>query len=166
MIVYLFRHFGGLYRRRELNPPAFHVSPRFAPTPCRFRVFVAPTLARLLCGITIPTRHAATFAALARVVVSDVSAPLLAFVPILSGGLLAPRLRFSLRYYLRLSPAFVVCNPAGGAFREWRLVWGFGCALACAALPPAACRLPFAFACFYCFQRRRVRFRKAAQNYK
>ena len=97
--------------------PRSTFAPRFAPILCRFRVFIAPTLARLLSGIAIPTRHAVTFAALARVCVSNVSSPLVAFVPMLSDGLLAPRLRFSLRYYLRMLPAFIVCSPAVGAFR-------------------------------------------------
>jgi hypothetical protein len=139
--VYLFRPFGGLYRRRELNPPAFHVSPRFAPILCRFRVFIAPTLARLLFGISIPTRHAVTFAALARVCVSNVSSLLFAFVLFSGGGLLAPRLRFSLRYYLRLSLAFIVCNPAVGSFREPRLVWGL---VVRSLAPPCPRRLPLA----------------------
>lgn len=121
--------------------PRSTFAPRFAPILCRFRVFIAPTLARLLCGISIPTRHAATFAALARVVVSSVSAPLFAFALFFGCGLLAPRLRFSLRYYLRLSPAFIVYNPAGGAFRELRLVWGL---VVRSLAPPCPRRLPLA----------------------
>jgi hypothetical protein len=73
--------------------------------------------------------------------VSNVSAPLFAFVLFSGCGLLAPRLRFSLRYYLRLSPAFVVCNPAGGAFREPRLVWGL---VVRSLAPPCPRRLPLA----------------------
>lgn len=163
---YLFRPFGGLYRRRELNPPAFHVSPRFTPIPYRFRALVAPTLARLLFGISIPTRHAVKFAALARVVVSDVSAPLIAFVPIFGWWTTCAAFAFFTPLLIASVARFRSVQPRGGCLSWAVFGLGFGCALTCAALPPLLTACRFAFARFYCFQRRRLRFRKTPQNYK
>ena len=130
---------GGGVRTR----PRSTFAPRFAPILCRFRVFIAPTLARLLFGISIPTHHAVTLAALARVVVSNVSAPLFAFVPIFGWWTTCAAFAFFTSLLLASVTRFHSVQPRGGCLSWAAFGLGFGCALTCAALPPplAAYRL-------------------------
>ena len=96
-------------------------------------------------GIAIPTRHAVTFTALAKVVVSCVSSPLIAF-PLFK--YFAPRLPFVPLWWWVVVPVAKL------------VAFGLSVCLRSLAphLPTASELASTAFACFYCFTCLRVPF--------